>query len=63
MSTEVQVIPVWRDASADVGQRVEALVEAMTLEEKIAQLIGIWAGASNDGEEVAPHQNEMNDPR
>jgi len=33
------------------------LVEAMTLDEKLAQLIGVWVGASADGGEVAPHQN------
>jgi len=57
----VQTVPVWRDSSAPVDVRVEALVEAMTLDEKLAQLIGVWVGASADGGEVAPHQNEMYD--
>ena len=57
----VQTVPVWRDSSAPVDARVEALVEAMTLDEKLAQLIGVWVGASADGGEVAPHQNEMYD--
>lgn len=57
----VQTVPVWRDISAPVETRVEALVEAMTLDEKLAQLIGVWVGASADGGEVAPHQNEMYD--
>jgi len=57
----VQTAPVWRDASAPVDTRVEALVEAMTLDEKLAQLIGVWVGASADGGEVAPHQNDMYD--
>ncbi|MFF2523437.1 beta-xylosidase/alpha-l-arabinosidase [Streptomyces liangshanensis] len=34
----------------------------MTLEEKLAQLYGLWAGASNDGAEVAPHQHDMDEP-
>ncbi|MCA1220609.1 glycoside hydrolase family 3 C-terminal domain-containing protein [Streptomyces sp. 8L] len=34
----------------------------MTLEEKLAQLYGLWAGASQDGAEVAPHQSEMGAP-
>jgi beta-xylosidase len=34
----------------------------MTLREKVAQLYGTWIGASSDGEEVAPHQNEMGEP-
>ena len=57
----VQTVPVWRDSSVAVDARVEALVEAMTLNEKLAQLIGVWVGASADGGEVAPHQNEMYD--
>ncbi|WP_446040174.1 beta-xylosidase/alpha-l-arabinosidase [Streptomyces sp. SID1121] len=42
--------------------RVEELIAAMTLEEKLAQLYGLWAGASNDGAEVAPHQHDMDEP-
>ncbi len=57
----VQTVPVWRDVSAPIDSRVEALVEAMTLDEKLAQLVGVWVGASADGGEVAPHQNEMYD--
>ncbi|MET9554395.1 glycoside hydrolase family 3 N-terminal domain-containing protein [Streptomyces sp. NPDC006645] len=34
----------------------------MTLEEKLAQLYGLWAGASPDGAEVAPHQHDMDEP-
>lgn len=51
----------WRDPSLPVAERVEALVAAMTLEEKIAQLYGVWVGAGSDGSEVAPHQNDMAD--
>ncbi|MGV9195265.1 beta-glucosidase [Microbacterium sp. MC2] len=49
----------WRDAALPIGERVEALVAELTLEEKIAQLYGIWIAASNDGAEVAPNQNAM----
>lgn len=42
--------------------RVEELIAAMTLEEKLAQLYGLWAGASADGAEVAPHQHDMDEP-
>ncbi|MEZ3159014.1 glycoside hydrolase family 3 N-terminal domain-containing protein [Microbacterium sp. BWT-B31] len=52
-------IAPWRDESLPVADRTEALVAALTLEEKIAQLYGIWIAASNDGAEVAPNQNEM----
>ncbi|MBM9508630.1 beta-glucosidase [Actinacidiphila acididurans] len=31
----------------------------MTLPEKVAQLFGVWVGASADGGEVAPYQHEM----
>ncbi|MFJ2443471.1 MULTISPECIES: beta-glucosidase [unclassified Streptomyces] len=34
----------------------------MTLDEKLAQLYGLWAGASADGAEVAPHQHDMDSP-
>ncbi|MEU6970389.1 glycoside hydrolase family 3 N-terminal domain-containing protein [Kitasatospora aureofaciens] len=34
----------------------------MTLREKTAQLVGVWVGADADGEEVAPHQHEMEPP-
>lgn len=39
--------------------RVEELLGSLTLEEKIAQLYGVWVGASSEGGEVAPNQNEM----
>ena len=45
----------------DLPARVEQLVGAFTLEEKIAQLYGVWVGAGHDGGEVAPHQNEFVD--
>ncbi len=51
----------WRDASRPVAERVEALVGAMTLDEKLAQLYGVWVGASDDGGDVAPHQHDLND--
>nr|WP_173318108.1 glycoside hydrolase family 3 N-terminal domain-containing protein [Streptomyces fulvorobeus] len=31
----------------------------MTLQEKIAQLFGVWVGASDEGAEVAPYQHDM----
>ncbi|MFE1549910.1 beta-glucosidase [Streptomyces sp. NPDC058718] len=34
----------------------------MTLKEKIAQLYGVWVGASDEGAEVAPHQHDMEEP-
>ncbi|MEU3414602.1 glycoside hydrolase family 3 N-terminal domain-containing protein [Streptomyces sp. NPDC006658] len=52
-------VPLWNDPSQDVGTRVSALIDAMTLEEKTAQLYGVWVGASDEGGEVAPHQHDM----
>lgn len=52
-------IPLWNDPDLPVAARVDALVGAMTLDEKIAQLYGVWVGASANGGEVAPHQHDM----
>ncbi|MCX2923349.1 glycoside hydrolase family 3 N-terminal domain-containing protein [Streptomyces sp. NEAU-W12] len=52
-------IPLWNDPDRPVADRVDALIGAMTLDEKIAQLYGVWVGASADGGEVAPHQHDM----
>ncbi|WP_223172093.1 hypothetical protein [Microbacterium sp. NIBRBAC000506063] len=41
--------------------RVAALIAEMTVAEKVAQLFGVWVGASADGEDVAPHQHDMDD--
>jgi beta-xylosidase len=45
--------------AAEASGRVEDLVAGMTLEEKVAQLYGVWVGAGHDGGEVAPHQHDM----
>ncbi|WP_225849479.1 glycoside hydrolase family 3 N-terminal domain-containing protein [Streptomyces sp. HPF1205] len=64
MNTNVAVettpeIPPWKDLTLPVTTRVDALIGAMTVQEKIAQLYGVWVGASDQGGEVAPHQHEM----
>jgi beta-xylosidase len=51
----------WRDTAAAPEDRVDSLIGAMTLREKVAQLVGVWVGANTEGGEVAPHQHEMND--
>lgn len=51
----------WRDRGLPAEQRVDALVAAMTLPEKIAQLYGVWVGAGADGGDVAPHQHDLDD--
>lgn len=51
--------PLWRDTTLDHETRADALVAEMTLQEKVAQLFGVWVGASDEGGEVAPYQHEM----
>ncbi|WP_449334193.1 beta-xylosidase/alpha-l-arabinosidase [Streptomyces lateritius] len=52
----------WRDPALSAETRVDALIREMTLKEKIAQLYGVWVGASDEGAEVAPHQHDMEEP-
>ncbi|GHE96802.1 beta-glucosidase [Streptomyces fumanus] len=51
--------PLWNDPARPVADRIDALIGAMTLQEKTAQLYGVWVGASDQGGEVAPHQHDM----
>ena len=50
----------WTDPERPREERVAALIAAMTVEEKVNQLVGVWVGASSEGGEVAPHQHDMN---
>ncbi|MGW2846324.1 glycoside hydrolase family 3 protein, partial [Streptomyces sp. NPDC001274] len=52
----------WHDAALTPGARADALIAAMTLREKVAQLFGVWVGASDEGGEVAPFQHDMEEP-
>jgi beta-xylosidase len=49
----------WRDPALPTAARVEDLLSRMTLQEKTAQLYGVWVGAATDGAGVAPHQHDM----
>jgi beta-xylosidase len=49
----------WNDVHAPAESRVEALIAAMSLREKLAQLYGVWVGASQEGGDVAPFQHEL----
>ncbi|MFB7495846.1 glycoside hydrolase family 3 N-terminal domain-containing protein [Streptomyces sp. NPDC056161] len=49
----------WRDTALAAPARVDDLLSRMTLEEKTAQLYGVWVGAATDGDGVAPLQREM----
>jgi beta-glucosidase/beta-xylosidase len=53
-AAEKQALP--RAAGPDT---VERLIREMTLEEKAAQLAGVWVNASTDGDSVAPLQSQM----
>lgn len=59
-STEVDF--TFQDSTLPLPQRVESLVGQMTLEEKLGQLMGVWVGASDAGEPVAPHQHLQHPP-
>ena len=61
MSSTTSIVPAWHDASLPLVDRVEALLAELTLEEKTAQLVGVWVGASSEGGDVAPHQHDMDD--
>jgi beta-xylosidase len=50
----------WQDPALPATARVDDLLARMTLQEKTAQLYGVWVGASTDGDGVAPHQEQMN---
>jgi beta-xylosidase len=52
---------LWRDPSRPVADRVAALLARMRLEEKVAQLYGVWVGVDPDRNEVAPHQHDLAD--
>ncbi|MGV8897012.1 MAG: glycoside hydrolase family 3 N-terminal domain-containing protein [Rhodoglobus sp.] len=45
----------------DLDLAISELMASMTLEEKLGQLVGIWVGASANGESVAPLQHEQDD--
>ncbi|TMR97907.1 glycoside hydrolase family 3 N-terminal domain-containing protein [Nonomuraea basaltis] len=51
--------PPWQDPRLQPAERAAALIPHMTLEEKVAQLVGVWVGADASGGGVAPHQSEM----
>ena len=61
MTNDTTTAPAWSDPSASSSDRADALISAMTVPEKVAQLFGVWVGASADGGEVAPHQLDLDD--
>src|SRR5215216_6570824 len=61
MTNDVTTAPLWQDPAQPIGKRVDALIAELTIEEKVAQLFGVWVGASASGGDVAPHQHDMDD--
>jgi beta-xylosidase len=51
----------WQDVSRPVPERVADLLGRLTVEEKLAQLYGVWVGVDAGGDGVAPHQHDMVD--
>ncbi|WP_052809603.1 beta-xylosidase/alpha-l-arabinosidase [Streptomonospora alba] len=49
----------WQDAERPAAERAGEVLRLMTLEEKVAQLYGVWVGADGSGEGVAPHQHDL----
>ncbi|MGW4460615.1 beta-xylosidase/alpha-l-arabinosidase [Micromonospora sp. NPDC004704] len=54
-------LAAWQDPSRPVDVRVDDLLGRLSLEEKIAQLYGVWVGADVSDEDMAPHQHDMVD--
>ena len=51
----------WQDTDQPAAARVADLMARMTLDEKLAQLYGVWIGATVAGEDVAPYQHDFAD--
>ncbi|MFX4293227.1 glycoside hydrolase family 3 N-terminal domain-containing protein [Streptomyces bohaiensis] len=51
----------WQDTSLPAAERAADLLERMTLQERIGQLVSIWPGSATgaDGQEVAPSQRQL----
>ena len=49
----------WQDPNRDPRERVDYLLERMTIEEKLSQLVGLWVGSDSSGAGVAPYQHDM----
>src|SRR3989337_877863 len=49
----------WQDPSLPPEKRVADLLARLTLEEKVAQLYGVWIGANATPEDMAPQPHEL----
>jgi beta-xylosidase len=61
MSSTTQPVSaeLWSDETATPSARAADLVSRMTIEEKAAQLVGVWVGADASGGGVAPLQQDL----
>ncbi|MFM9554932.1 glycoside hydrolase family 3 N-terminal domain-containing protein [Streptomyces caniscabiei] len=51
----------WRDPALPAAARVADLLSRMTLEEKAAQLYGVWVKSDANGEDIAPDEQHMSE--
>jgi len=51
----------WQDPSLPAEKRVTDLLGRLTLEEKVAQLYGVWLGANATPDDMSPQQHELVD--
>ncbi|UUU31460.1 glycoside hydrolase family 3 C-terminal domain-containing protein [Streptomyces sp. CA-210063] len=51
----------WRDRALAAADRVEDLLSRMTLEEKTAQLYGVWVKNDTSGGDIAPDEQGMSE--
>jgi len=49
----------WGDTKRDPHERVQYLLDHMTVDEKLSQLVGLWVGSDSSGAGVAPYQHDM----
>ncbi|WP_327728155.1 glycoside hydrolase family 3 C-terminal domain-containing protein [Streptomyces sp. NBC_00487] len=52
---------LWRDPALPAAARVDDLLSRMTLEEKCAQLYGVWVKSDSSGEDIAPDEQGMSE--
>lgn len=57
-SADTAATAPWQDPATPAVERARLLAAEMTLEEKLAQLVGLWVNSSAEGD-VAPQQSEM----
>ncbi|MBX0325133.1 glycoside hydrolase family 3 C-terminal domain-containing protein [Halomicroarcula sp. F13] len=53
--------PLYRDETVSTAKRVDDLLERMTLEEKVGQLVGTWAGHLSEFKDIDDVADEIRD--